>query len=362
MLFTYTYISHQMEKMQEFIDFIFFEVWCKAPGNGNFSLDLLNGSPELKEVMEAFHYSDSKWADFFNSHVERIYGLFVPLTPVEIDKFKQWYQANNDIEKVCANDPSVHIARYADIEATYPDLSKQLASFFKGLYSDKLLGLKALREKIGQIDDHYDNFMGRNKEGKCLFCGISDMLGVYHTKREAYDHYLPKGLYPFNSINFRNLVPACHHCNSSYKLEKDPFFTLKDPLGKRCRRKAFYPYSVPVYRIEITVDLGKSDIENLEPSDIQLTFGPSAISEEIETWKDVYGIEERYKAKCCNENGGKYWVEEVRIACHNYQTKPDNVLATVRQVSENNPVADSNFLKVAFLEECYRIGIWNNAS
>ncbi len=25
---------------------------------------------------------------------------------------------------------------------------------------------------------------------------------------EAYDHYLPKSLYPFNSINFRNLVPT----------------------------------------------------------------------------------------------------------------------------------------------------------
>ena len=28
--------------------------------------------------------------------------------------------------------------------------------------------------------------------------------------------------------------------------------------------------------------------------------------EEIETWKDVYGIEERYKAKCCGESDGKY--------------------------------------------------------
>jgi len=32
MLFAYTYVPHAMEKMQEFIDFIFFEVWCKAPG------------------------------------------------------------------------------------------------------------------------------------------------------------------------------------------------------------------------------------------------------------------------------------------------------------------------------------------
>ncbi|UBF30782.1 hypothetical protein K9N68_39710 (plasmid) [Kovacikia minuta CCNUW1] len=359
MLFSYQYVPHQMEKMQEFIDFIFFDVWCKAPEGLPFSLDLFNGNAELKEVMEAFHYSDAKGADFFNGHVECIYGLFAPLTPIEIDKFQQWYKANNDIEKVCGNDPAVHIARYADIEATYPDLSEQLALFFKGLYSDKLLGLKALREKIGQIDDHYDQFMGTNKEGKCPFCGISDMLGVYHTKREAYDHYLPKGLYPFNSINFRNLVPACHHCNSSYKLEKDPSFTPKDRLRKIRRRKALYPYSSPTHKIEISIDLRGANVDHLTPSDIQLIFGPSALAEEIETWKDVYGIEERFKAKCCH-NDAKDWLEQIRIL-HDLGKLPEESLAMVRQQSEKDPIANSNFLKIAFLEGCYRTGIWNSA-
>ena len=55
MLFPYTYVSHQMEKMQEFIDFIFYEVWCKAPGYGPFSLDLFLPNPDLYEVMNAFH-------------------------------------------------------------------------------------------------------------------------------------------------------------------------------------------------------------------------------------------------------------------------------------------------------------------
>ena len=32
MLFAYIYMPHSMEKMQAFIDYIFFEVWCKAPG------------------------------------------------------------------------------------------------------------------------------------------------------------------------------------------------------------------------------------------------------------------------------------------------------------------------------------------
>jgi hypothetical protein len=38
---------------------------------------------------------------------------------------------------------------------THKALGEQLATFFKGLYSQSLLGLAALRAKIGNIDDHY---------------------------------------------------------------------------------------------------------------------------------------------------------------------------------------------------------------
>ena len=32
MLFPYTYVPHSMEKMQEYIDFIFYQVWCGRHG------------------------------------------------------------------------------------------------------------------------------------------------------------------------------------------------------------------------------------------------------------------------------------------------------------------------------------------
>ncbi len=356
MLFAYTYVPHAMEKMQAFIDFIFFEVWCKAPGNGDFRFELFDANAELKELMEVFYYGDTKGGDFFYGHVERIYGLFAPLTSAQIDQLRQWYRANNDIEKVCANDPAIQIARYADIAAIHTDLSGQLASFFKGLYSQQLLDLAALREKIGQIDEHYRAFMQANTTGKCPFCGITDMLGVYHTKREAYDHYLPKAIYPFNSINFRNLAPACHYCNSSYKTTQDPSYTPKDPAGETVRRKAFYPYAGGEHKIGITIDLNTSDIDHLTPADIQLTFGPAAVHEEIETWKEVYGIDERYKAKCCDSDA-KDWLEQLRILRDAHGITPDASLATVQQQTAKAPVANSNFLKQAFLEGCQRAGI-----
>ncbi|QOL16575.1 HNH endonuclease [Dickeya dianthicola] len=355
MLFPYTYVPHQMEKMQAFIDFIFHEVWCKALASGPFGLHLFDTNRDLREVMEAFYYSDAQGADFFYSHVERIYGLFSALTATQISQFQQWYQGNNDLEKVCANDPAISIIRYADIPVPHQDLGALLATFFKGLYSQSLLDLAALRAKIGNIDDHYQTFVIANNTGKCPFCGIGDIKGEHHSKREAYDHYLPKALYPFNSINFHNLAPACHECNSTYKLRKDP---VHNATG---RRKAFNPYAAAGHVIQIQVDLQHADIDALMPADITMQFGPAALAEELETWKDVYGIEERYKAKFCAENDGKYWLTQVLDEWSAGGREPAEFMATLALQTQKKPYAECNFLKKPFLDACQQAGVFDGS-
>lgn len=359
MLFPYTYVPHQMEKMQAFIDFIFFEVWCKAPIGLVFHPDLFKGNPDLKEVMAEFGYSAraAGRGKVFYGDVKAIYELFAPLSPKEIDQFKRWYRGNNDLEKVCANDPAAQLVRYVDIPVAHKSLGEHLATFFKELYSQSLLGLAPLKAKIGDIDDHYQTFMRTNKVGKCPFCGITDLLGEYHSKRDAYDHYLPKALYPFNSINFHNLVPACHHCNSSYKTSKDPAYSPKDPAAAVPRRAIFYPYTATRYAIELQVTLRHSDVSTLTPADITLQFGPDAINEEIGTWKDVYGIEERYKNKLCGETDGKYWLTQVLDECRAYNKQPDDILNMRTQQAQSSPWADCNFLRKPFLEACQQIGV-----
>lgn len=358
MLFPYTYVPHKMDKMQEFIDFIFSDVWCKAPGAGPFDLNLFAAKPELRELMEAFFYSDAKGADFFYGHVERIYGLFAALGPEEIAQFARWYQGDNDIEKVCANDPVTQIARYVDLRVANQILCDQLASFFKGLYSQSLLDLAPLREKIGDIDDHYKSFVKINKAGKCPFCGVSDMLGQYNTKREAYDHYLPKALYPFNSINFKNLVPACHQCNSSYKTSKDPAHPVKDPAGAARRRKIFYPYRADAQSVQISISVAHTNIDDLNPEDLSFDFGPVALAEELATWRDVYGIEERYSAKILSENDGKYWITQALDEWPSKGGTPEDYLVDMDTKAKSKPFAECNFLKNAYLQGCHKVGIF----
>ena len=199
-----------------------------------------------------------------------------------------------------------------------------------------------------------------NDEHKCPFCGINDIKGQYHSKREAYDHFLPKDIYPFNSINFNNLAPMCHTCNSSYKLKNDPLHK-KDGITKR---KAFYPFDkVTNPNIQIRINLLSKNIATLVPEDIQLELTNAGYEEEIDSWREVFKIDERYKAKCLEKEYGKYWYEQAAEEYNNavlelggsftkHQWLQYQINAAKRQL-----YANGNFIKAEFLEACRRIGI-----
>ncbi len=268
---------------------------------------------------------------------------------------KWWYICNNNIERLCNNEFECYATRYSDIEKKFPSIAADTRKFFTGLYD---FDAAALKQKVGNIDDHYKTFVETNKAGKCPFCGISDLVGEYQSKREAYDHYLPKALYPFNSINFHNLVPACHHCNSSYKSSKDPAFTPKDPARAVRRRAVFYPYTDKPYAIQLQMELRHTNIESLTPADVSLHFGPADLEEKLNTWKDVYGIEERYKAKLCGDNDGKYWLTQVLDEWREDGRSPQNFLTTLARQARTSPYADCNFLRKPFLDACEQIGLF----
>ena len=361
MLFPYRYVSHSMERMQEYIDFIFYEVWCKAQGN-EYDIDILfAGNEELRQIVTELHTSELKGAEFFLTGLQQVFEDFKTLAHDDIVQLKFWYFSNNNIDLLCLNMPCVVPATYKTIATISKDLSKHLKDFFKNLYSKDFLKLKSVSSRIGVIEDHYQAFMTENSSGKCPFCGIQDLDSVFHSKREAYDHFLPKGLYPFNSINFRNLTPACHKCNSNYKLAKDPACHPKNPAFKAggVRRKAFYPYAEEEYEIELIIDIETRDWTNLTPGDIECSFGPEKLNEEINTWNDVYGIEERYKAKCCLENDGKYWIEQIFDEWQEDGRTPDDFLQTLNRQTNKKPYADNNFLKKAFLDGCLRAGLFD---
>jgi hypothetical protein len=204
-----------------------------------------------------------------------------------------------------------------------------------------------VESRIGDIDSHYEAFVKENSEGKCPYCGYSDIKGSHHTKREAYDHFLPKGTYPFNSVNFRNLAPMCYECNSTYKLGKDP---IRGPGG--ARRKAFYSYANAATAISITVVIKNTNLANLKPSDVDLEITAPGHEQEIASWRDVFGIDERYKAKLCAQNDGIAWIQHIVEEAENGGLTKEELLALVFRAAERSPYDGANFLKKSFLAAC----------
>jgi hypothetical protein len=349
MLFNYRYVNNSIERLQVYLDHVVKEVWCKA--STAFSLDLLH--PDLKTIVEAISNDDAIEKDHLYGPIKRIYEIFrTQLTADQRQQVSKWYDHNNDIEALCACHPDRQPATYADIRAINADLETALKNFCKSLFTD-VIHLKAVTSRIGDIDGHYKAFVAENKEGKCPYCGYGDIKGMHNTRREAYDHFLPKGTYPFNSVNFRNLAPMCNECNSSYKLTRDPTRNI-DPISRHAgtRRKAFYSYATVASGITVTVTLNTKDVTNLQPRDIDLQITAAGRDEEVEAWKDVFGIEERYKAKFCGKNDGKAWLQHIVEEAENGGLTREELLGYVLRAADRSPYDSANFLKKPFLTAC----------
>ncbi len=346
MLFSYQYINHSMEKMQEFVDFIFYEVWCEAPINEYDAEVLFSTNAELLGIIRDFHNTEPKGAEFFTRGIQEVFLIFKTLNTEEIKQLKTWYRSNNSIEDLCKNNPNVTPTTYDDVSRMNSKLGAALKAFFEGLYSQNFLTLKVLSDIIGLIDEHYIEFVKINRIGKCPFCGLYPIDGEYVHTREAYDHYLPKSKYPFSSINFKNLAPICNKCNSGNKGSKDP---LQDANGSR--RKAFYSYSSVPYSIEIGLILSSNDIDNLTPQDITITFGPDNLSVELQTWTELFGIEDRYKETCCSADA-KEWVTQILDESQLFGYTSSEFLKIRLEVAQRYPHSNMNFLRKPFLEAC----------
>lgn len=345
-----------MDRMQEFVRFIFDEVWCEAVPGMNYVVEtLFAAEPDLLNMITELDTQEVSGADNFLKPLHALFEKFKGLNQEQKQQFKDWFALNNDIQRLCEHGDQCQPGTYEVIKQAFPEehfpgLVTELKRFYKNLYSADFLKLASVKSKIGVIDDHNHKFVTLNHRDVCPFCGLSGMLNRYENKREAYDHYFPKDKYPFNSINFYNLVPACHHCNSSYKLAKDPHIDTKDPLN--IPRKVFYPFRDNQNSIELQVTVKQADWENLERDDIELMLGPDVVADELKTWNDLYGIADRYKAECCSTGSGKAWLTEVFERADKLKMSRQHYVETIELDSDLDPYVDKRFLKKAFLAGC----------
>lgn len=353
MLFPYIQLPHKMRYMHGFIAYIFARVWCRA-GTVEYSLDLFNGMPKLYVIMEELDRQDKAGKEdgagaFFYKYVNGIFNEFKALQPPELKALKKQFLANNNIQALCEG--LTNPVRYSSAAQT--ELDKKIQNFFSKLYSCGFFNLKLVRDAIGaNLHDHYNDFAKENDLPCCPFCGLQPMDNEYDPTREAYDHYLPSSVYPFNSVNLKNLAPSCYKCNSQNKGAKDP---LLDDAGNP--RRAFFPYSKSRYDIEISLQFLSHSRLPQQASEVVVDIECLGYEEELETWNHLYKIKKRLSAKCCSNATRTAWMNRIKIECQNYKRTPEEALEAELIACNESPWVEAAFLKSAYLREADRKGL-----
>jgi hypothetical protein len=351
MLFSYIYVPHSLERLQAWMTHLVKEVWCKP--QQRFSIGLLD--PEFQKVVRESK-RNAKSQDYLWKPIKTIYNICRDkLTPAQRADFAKWFDNNNDIEGLCSGRQGVSPVTYKMIAQIDPLLASKLEEFCTNLWSE-VRKRKPVSDRLGTLADHFREFRKANRTAVCPFCGIARIEGIFSSIQEDYDHYLPKGTYAFNAVSMKNLAPICDKCNKKYKLQHDPLHR------QGVRRKAFYVFSTEASGIELCITLVPTNgapikPQSLCPENIKLDISAPGREEELEGWKEIFKIENRYKDLCCEgDTGGSYWLEQV-LGEMKYEGKtPAEALATIRRAATASKWADANFLKLPFLDGCQKAG------
>lgn len=316
-----------MERLNTYIKHYFRAMYYNKCNTFHFSMlhddfvNIVNECPKLEE------------------YLVRIYNTYKKLDRGMQTYIYKGFIKNNLIEKLCTG--LVEPIHYEEIPQTMRELFKK---FFYYLYDD-LLGTVALETACSSFHDYHQKFLEENDNmAFCPFCGLFPLTNQGVKYRDDYDHYFPRSIYIFNSVNFKNLIPMCNICNSMVKGNKDIIY---DGRNKTNRRKAYYPYrnQINVGDVKVLVDQDHSG-----GFEIQLLY-PSALSEEMESWMDIFDIKSRYRGVITDSS--KRWNKRFRSSYKRTLGKQPTMDFSDFVAEELSHLDDRNYENTAFLEKAY---------
>tara|TARA_R110002012_G_scaffold5123_1_gene23404 strand:+ start:8124 stop:9083 length:960 start_codon:yes stop_codon:yes gene_type:complete len=281
--------------------------------------------------------------DYVLTPLAEAYIICKTLNRTQIKLLKTAVYNNNKIRELCNGD--IEPVKYDQIEAIDVNLKKAIKTFCDSLY-DHCIKRAPFYTEYEDINAYYKTVVKKSSVCKC--CGIHKVLTQFHTHRSALDHYLPRKHYPFNSLNFKNLIPICDICNGKYKLSEDTLYITNNKGKKnesKTRTVAFYPYSRTTHDIEIDITFNKAFDSTIEPEDIEIDITSTGSTDKITSWDRIFGIKENFKAECCTDEMRMYY-EEQYIADMNFGKTHEQYI----DILERNKYGDMNFLKIPFLK------------
>lgn len=325
MIYSYTYLDHDIQKFHIGV-YGFFEKL--------FELDLpnLDINQHIADwFQDAVQASPSLLQGNFQTFVVNYHGL---QDPAEKENLRRVFEANQNIKSLC--DGSATPMKYTSI--SNQTFQTSLKEFFISLW--KRLGSKErgvnlqVETLCGKIGNHYQQWrqLEAHQTKLCPFCGLYTLLPSVSPHRPAYDHYLPEAQYPFVSVNFENLVPMCHDCNSYEKSTKDP---LSDNGESRV---VFYPYdTLPEDHFEPSIVAELYNIERnstlLRQIGWSLSLSSTTLStNQLKSWDSIFRLKGRYQDILHEYE--KTWFDEIK---NKFKSRP---FGQVFEVFRNNYLSD----------------------
>ncbi|WP_294262899.1 hypothetical protein [uncultured Chryseobacterium sp.] len=284
MLYTYVDIDHPIKQLQDNICYYFERLFDVEPVPYDIKLVL---KPDFILLIGS--------SNKFKNYLKDIAEKYITLSRGEKDIIKKAYSNHLNIENLC-NDTKIEVIKFTEL--VNEDFRKLLKEFLTWLWDDYDSLPKALRDEYKDVQDHFNEFKKVQKGKVCPFCGVSSLKPKTDRKRRnAYDHYIPKAKYPFVSINFKNLFPACYECNSDEKKEYDT------PLKNGTRQKILFPFDTTYTIEDITIRINpKEKFDQVTLStllsdidwEIDFTLHKGTI-DIYDAWDDIFKIKTRYK-------------------------------------------------------------------
>jgi hypothetical protein len=269
---TYRYIHTVHSKLHDYVLAFFLKIETDTFGFRDELFEL-----EFLPIVNRHH-------QILKERFKTIYDYVNSLSETNRKLFCQRIFESNQIEMICRGEyrPKAFTGDLTEIEVT-------LKQLFLDLYIQVLDGSPFQESANTTLREHFNQFCDTNEDiTLCPFCGIGELKKSQDKTRDQYDHYLPKSLYPFSSINFQNLVPSCKDCNSfDVKGNKD---TIAVSTGK-----FFFPYDDNHKELSLVLNVRQDNAE-IAKIDWELVFNsPDNKNDEIQSWKSIYSIEDRYQ-------------------------------------------------------------------
>jgi hypothetical protein len=287
--------AHQIENLHKYLDYFFVRLFGEVSLTYQHNIHI---HPDFLECINEYTVQ-------LDDKLRAIFDAYKLLKKRDKNKVKSAYQKNNDIAAVCKK--SVAPIKYGELPLT---IRTPIESLYDNLWGDnKILGYSKVVEKCGTLKQHFTNFRELNEFCVCPFCGLESLICKSDDGKDDYDHYLPKSKYPFISVNFNNLLPMCHKCNSKSKGQDDTPYS-KNPIRQRT---LYFPLddNTPNHEIKINIDSQDYDLSNPITWKLNFLCKPSYNINKSQSWQEVFKVEKRYKSILADESHiWKGWIIE----------------------------------------------------